>query len=393
MLAASASAAQQGHPPQNAVDGDRQTRWSAPGLGSFLQLELTCLSTLKELESLWHKGETRASRFEVLTSLDGQTWQLALEAIAPPSEGAVRHALTPPVQARWVRWVNRGNDLNDYISLSELILFGSEDNCERPETTPQGDSRVPLRPYEQPSGEDAEIKAGKLPLGVRPSPSVTRLEATLHSISVEWQIEGDEDHDASASLFYRRSGSTSWKQAPDLVRVDFEYAGWSDTDKAEFFGLLDQNMFAGSAFFLRPDTDYEVMVEMRDPDGGAARAIESIRTRPVPSMIPTRVMWVKPGGGGGAGTREEPWRGLEQALAEANPGDELRLLDGEYGEVEIKDVSAEPGSYIRIVSDTPRGAVFRQIKLIDSDRVWLDSLTFRNPKARQTASKQQSTNS
>ena len=157
--AASASASQEGYPPQNAVDNDPQTRWSAPGLDSFLQLELTCLSTIEELESLWHKGETRTSRFEVLTSLDGQSWQLALETTASPAQGAVHHALASPVQARWVRLVNHGNDLNDYISLNEIILLGTEDNCEAPEPPP-GNARVPLRPYAQPQWRTCRHRRG-----------------------------------------------------------------------------------------------------------------------------------------------------------------------------------------------------------------------------------------
>ncbi len=65
---------------------------------------------------------------------------------------------------------------------------------------------------------------------------------------------------------YRVYGSTTWIDAQPLYRVDFE----------------GYNMLAGSIFFLDDNTEYEVNLELSDPDGGAETRIETVSTKPVP---------------------------------------------------------------------------------------------------------------
>ena len=78
--------------------------------------------------------------------------------------------------------------------------------------------------------------------------------STIHSIGIEWGISGDANHNATVNVRYRVQGTTAWKAALPLVRVDNTYNG---------------NGFAGSIVFLDPDTTYKVQLELSDPDGGA----------------------------------------------------------------------------------------------------------------------------
>ena len=69
------------------------------------------------------------------------------------------------------------------------------------------------------------------------SPGALRTYSTIYSIGVEWDLTNDTDHDASCGRgIPRLSGTTAWRRALPLVRVDFN----------------GSNMLAGSLMFLAP---------------------------------------------------------------------------------------------------------------------------------------------
>ena len=141
---------------------------------------------------------------------------------------------------------------------------------------------------------------------------------TLVSLGVDWQIDGDENRNASVAVAYRRAGDTQWRQGLPLMRlqneqvngrvggpsfVDGEHAAESAAQLAggstapagvpasgaspfafSPFSYVSPNMFSGSVFDLSPDTDYEVKVTLSDPDGvsGDTEHILTAHTRPEP---------------------------------------------------------------------------------------------------------------
>lgn len=104
---------------------------------------------------------------------------------------------------------------------------------------------------------------------------------TLVSLGFEWPIEGDSNRDAAASIEYRRAGDRSWRRGLPLLRLGGERTVFWDT-----LDYTAPNMFAGSLLNLEPDTEYEVRLELADPDGvrGAREQSVVARTRaePVP---------------------------------------------------------------------------------------------------------------
>jgi hypothetical protein len=122
-----------------------------------------------------------------------------------------------------------------------------------------------------------------------------RTATTQQSIGMEWDLSGDTNHNATAQVLFRAVGAATWRQALPLVRVDFN----------------GQNMLAGSILFLEPATDYDVVLSLTDPDGGAATKSLRATTRAFPS-VPTdgRTFHVTPGSGRRAGRRRDaPPRG------------------------------------------------------------------------------------
>lgn len=105
---------------------------------------------------------------------------------------------------------------------------------------------------------------------------------TLISLGFEWQIDGDDNHDASVSVAYRKKGTQAWKEGPPLLRMEHERIN----ERAHQY--VTPNMFSGSVFDLEPGTDYECRLVLADPDGvgGKATNIVTVRTRvePIPAV-------------------------------------------------------------------------------------------------------------
>ena len=49
-----------------------------------------------------------------------------------------------------------------------------------------------------------------------------RTDSTPHSISIEWDLTGDPNHDATCKVQYRQRGSDKWLDALPLFRVDYQ---------------------------------------------------------------------------------------------------------------------------------------------------------------------------
>lgn len=98
---------------------------------------------------------------------------------------------------------------------------------------------------------------------------------TLVSLGFEWQIDGDDNHNASVSVSYRKRGDRDWKQGLPPLRLDHERINENALQ------YITPNMFAGSIFDLEPATKYECRLVLSDPDGveGKAENLVTVRTR------------------------------------------------------------------------------------------------------------------
>ena len=151
------------------------------------------------------------------------------------------------------------------------------------------------------------------------SPGTIRTDATFEHIGVLWWIEGDSDLDSTMALEFRRLGEGVWRPGAPSMRA---YPTIRVQD-----GPLGLNYWAASALFLESGETYELRLTLTDPDGGGeTRTIAaSTRTQPQPDQG-GRQLYVIPGAGGGVGTYDDPFRGLQAAADAAQPGDDERLL-------------------------------------------------------------------
>ena len=163
---------------------------------------------------------------------------------------------------------------------------------------------------------------------------------TLISLGFEWHIDGDDNHNAAVSVFYRKKGEQAWKEGLPLLRLDHERINENALQ------YIVPNMFAGSIFDLDPGTDYECRLVLADPDGvdGKAENIVTVHTRPEPKPATGgKIYHVYPPGF--TGQKQEPaFTGLQAAYymgsngadyfnsfpARVQPGDVILVHAGVY---------------------------------------------------------------
>lgn len=187
--------------------------------------------------------------------------------------------------------------------------------------------------------------------------------STTQSIGLEWLVSGDTNHNATANVEYREMGQATWQPAMGLIRVDSGSG----------------NSLAGSIMFLQSGTSYEVRVTLADPDGGGDTRTVPVATLAVPTLpAATRTLHVVPGSGGGDGSSQNPYQGLETAWSNAQPGDELLLHVGNYGGVtDSNGVSGIAGAPIVIRNAGDGEVQLSYLQVFQRSHLWIEGLTFR----------------
>lgn len=106
--------------------------------------------------------------------------------------------------------------------------------------------------------------------------------------------------------------------------------------------VADLKLYAGSLFFLKPDTEYAVDVEFLDKDGKViANSAERGRTRPDPTLpVGGQAIYVAcSGSDGNPGTIDKPLKTLRAGFARVTPGTTLFIRGGTYYEGELEPAS------------------------------------------------------
>lgn len=182
---------------------------------------------------------------------------------------------------------------------------------------------------------------------------------TIVALGVQMLIDGDDNHNASVTVRYRKTGTPAWTEALPLFRVRPETVQ----------GHVPAPQFGGSIFDLSPGTAYEIELHAVDPDGFDQTRTVSGTTRPVPAdPASPHVVNVDPAT-------------LGAALAAAAPGDVITLANGMYGAFQIpkggdatKPVVIRGASTDGVVVDAAGCAACNGIDVY-ADYVHIDHLT------------------
>ncbi|MCL2647195.1 MAG: DUF1565 domain-containing protein [Phycisphaerales bacterium] len=222
---------------------------------------------------------------------------------------------------------------------------------------------------------------------------------TMHSLGVYWVVKGDDNKNARVDFSYRKAGTSEWKKAPPLWRVEkglhLRKGGESSVQVPGDEG--GAWLVAGSALLLEPQTEYELKLVLVDPDGGGVEKLLKQSTIGEP-MVPAgmKELHVVPGNGGGTGTASDPFKGIASAMAAAGPRTRLLLHKGTYEGPIVINKSGEPGRPIILQGAGDGEAVIdgksplpkdvdvgpkqegRALDLNGTHDVWVEGLTIQN---------------
>jgi parallel beta-helix repeat protein len=180
------------------------------------------------------------------------------------------------------------------------------------------------------------------------------LYPTLQNVGLRLAYTGDANLNATARVEWRPQGETAWRAGVSLTRIT-------------------GSRWAGSVFWLNPDTPYDVRAIIEDPDGGGS-ATGTVRTRTRFSATASgATYWVATNGSdGNAGTSAAPFATIQAALNAAQPGDMVRVRAGIYYQTFDTSRSGTAAAPIHVVADGPG------VTLDGSDPVMLSRTDWRD---------------
>lgn len=110
-----------GNLPQNVLDGDPATRWSASGSEEWIAFDVGAPRTLATARIAWYGGDTRRTRFKLSISADGKAWT---DVYTGESSGKTAdlesYTLEPAQTARHLRITCYGNSSNLWNSITAV---------------------------------------------------------------------------------------------------------------------------------------------------------------------------------------------------------------------------------------------------------------------------------
>ena len=124
---ATASASQDGHPPEHAVDGQEETRWCSPNneAGQWWQVDLEQPQELTGVEVLWESDDTNY-RYKVEGSADGQQWRMLSDQTKNDSREQTQTLKFATKDVRFVRLTTTQLTPGHWGSFFEFEVHGNK---------------------------------------------------------------------------------------------------------------------------------------------------------------------------------------------------------------------------------------------------------------------------
>src|SRR2546425_5106330 len=113
-----------GNLPQNTLDKNLATRWSAQGDGQWIRFDLGALATVDHLDIAWYLGNTRIAYFDIQVSLDTVTWTKVFSGQSSGQTLQLDRYAFPTTTGRYVRIVGHGNSSSTWNSITEVGILG-----------------------------------------------------------------------------------------------------------------------------------------------------------------------------------------------------------------------------------------------------------------------------
>src|SRR6266576_1371899 len=114
-----------GNLPENTLDNDLATRWSASGDGQWIQYDLGAIAAIDQVNIAWYLGDTRIASFDVQVSPDTVTWTQVFSGQSSGQTLQPESYAFPTTAGRYVRIVGHGNSTSAWNSITEVAILGT----------------------------------------------------------------------------------------------------------------------------------------------------------------------------------------------------------------------------------------------------------------------------
>ena len=128
----SASSAQSPNVASRSIDGKLNTRWSAFGVGESITYDLGGSQLIDYVKIAWLKGNQRTSSFEVWVGNSTGSLSKIKSKTTSGNTNSLETWDLPNRTARYLRIVGKGNSSNNWNSITELQIFGTQGSVNPP---------------------------------------------------------------------------------------------------------------------------------------------------------------------------------------------------------------------------------------------------------------------
>ncbi|GIP39338.1 hypothetical protein J31TS4_26180 [Paenibacillus sp. J31TS4] len=112
-----------GNTPDKTIDGNLDTRWSAPGK-QWIRYDLGAAKPVQAVSIGIYNGTSRRAFFAIEASKDGSSWTELFSGESSGTTVLPETFLLPVTEARYIRIVGSGNSANNYNSITEVAIYG-----------------------------------------------------------------------------------------------------------------------------------------------------------------------------------------------------------------------------------------------------------------------------
>lgn len=110
-----------GNVPENTLDNNLNTRWSAEGVGQYVEYCLTDVKALESISIAFARGNERTATFDVMATLDGVNYTNVISDQVTSGNTLEKETYSLGNQSFWkLRIVGKGNSKNAWNSISEV---------------------------------------------------------------------------------------------------------------------------------------------------------------------------------------------------------------------------------------------------------------------------------
>ena len=116
-----------GHPPENAIDGDLNTRWSSSGEDRDIYVDIGGVAKIDDIGIAWFQGDSRVSEFTIYSRTGvGGNWDEIGSGKSSGESSQIEIYNVDDTDARFVRIEVESNDTNDIQNILEIQVFGPD---------------------------------------------------------------------------------------------------------------------------------------------------------------------------------------------------------------------------------------------------------------------------